>query len=586
MDNSQPALDAPRKLRIGRLEIGINLIVQIVVWIALVGMINYWSLRHFKRWDWGNNLNLELSPQTKSLLASLPKPVQAIVFFSGQNPEAEGDAVTLLKEYEYNSGGKLTMEIVDPDANFSRAKELSTKYKFGAQDSIIIFDYEGRSKFVNSADLATMEQMDPMEARMAMMQGRPVPPPRMLEFKGEQVMTSALIEISEAKQNKVYFVSGHGEHDYNGVAGPRAEAGQGLNFLKQNLSRQNLQHAELKLTDVDKIPDDASAVLVLGPRQDFSARDIKILNDYWERKGRFYFNVGPITTGFPNLNQWLAGRGFTLRNDDVLRVQNLGGFGVLARGGVLAENSPVLKGVEGRVIETESQIQSLLLDRTKETTLQLKLTDLMSAPQGFWGETTPMTGREAPMFDPKTDHQGPLTLAVQVEKGGSTDPKVKLETARLILFGTSDLLTDRGMQAAPVALDVTMNALNWLISRENLISIPPKTKEKYSYALTPEQIATIGWWVLAYIPLAVAIFGLYHLWWRHGKNLFLLTAWLAGAFLLLVGAWYLLLYLLGDEGAKQMPKALMIALSVAVALGVAAFGIHFAEQKRRLAALK
>ena len=35
MENSQPVLDAPRKLRIGRMEIGINLVVQIIVWLAL-----------------------------------------------------------------------------------------------------------------------------------------------------------------------------------------------------------------------------------------------------------------------------------------------------------------------------------------------------------------------------------------------------------------------------------------------------------------------------------------------------------------------------------------------------------------------
>ena len=71
-----------------------------------------------------------------------------------------------------------------------------------------------------------------------------------------------------------------------------------------------------------------------------------------------------------------------------------------------------------------------------------------------------------------------------------------------------------------------------------------------------------------------------------GRNLFLLTAWVAGAFLLAVGAWYLLLDSLGDEGAKQMPKALIIALSVALILGAAGVVMHSVEQKRRLAAAK
>src|SRR6185503_11797253 len=97
---------------------------------------------------------LEISPQTRALVENLAKPAQAIIFFSGQFPEAEQDARALLREYEYASKGKLTMEIVDPDANRNRALELSSKYKFGAADSIVIFDYDGRSKFVNSSEMA------------------------------------------------------------------------------------------------------------------------------------------------------------------------------------------------------------------------------------------------------------------------------------------------------------------------------------------------------------------------------------------------------------------------------------------------
>ena len=37
--------------------------------------------------------------------------------------------------------------------------------------------------------------------------------PRLKDFKGEQAITSALLELTEGKTNKIYFVGGHGEPD-------------------------------------------------------------------------------------------------------------------------------------------------------------------------------------------------------------------------------------------------------------------------------------------------------------------------------------------------------------------------------------
>jgi hypothetical protein len=586
MEISQTAHDSSRKIRIGKLELGLNLIIQIIVWLLIVGMINYWSSRHFWRFDWGRNTNLELSPQTKALLENLPKPLKVIVFFRGLLPEAESDTAKLLREYEFASKGKLTRENVDPDIDIKRAMELASHYKFGGAESILIFDYDGRNKFVNSAELADMEPQDPMANMQRRMQGLPpLPPPRMLAFKGEQVMTSAILELTEAKQNKVYFINGHGEHEYNR---PREAAGRTLNTLKQALSRQNFLHASLNLAEVDKIPADANAVLILGPKLDFGDRDLKILSEYWDRKGRILMCLPPAPGRFPKLNGWLAERGVTPRNDDVLRVQSIANLGIaqIHRAGMFVGNSVVLKGLDGGGFETDVPFQSFVLDRAKEKTAQLRLTELMAAPQGFWGEVTPFDGNSVPRFDPNVDHQNPLTLAVQVEKGASADPSLKLDTARLIVFGTGDMLTDRGLEGGPAALEVCLNSMNWLLSRENLISLPPKTKTTQSFALMPEQLSNIGWWVMAYLPLFVALFGLYYLWWRHSWSLFVLTAWLAGIFLLLTGAWYLLLYCLGDPGAKSMPKGLIIALSTAVVLGGAAIGIHFIEQNKRLAAQK
>jgi hypothetical protein len=161
---------------------------------------------------------------------------------------------------------------------------------------------------------------------------------------------------------------------------------------------------------------------------------------------------------------------------------------------------------------------------------------------------------------------------------------VKLETARLVVFGTGDFLSDRGLQMAPDSAILATNAFNWLLNRENLIAIPPKAKERASYSLTEDQLGRIARWVCLFIPGIIAVFGLYHLCWRQGKNLFTVSFWLAVAFLILVGVWYLLLWYLGVESAKSFPMGLAIAVSTAGIIGVASLLMNNLEQKKKAAA--
>jgi hypothetical protein len=231
-------------------------------------------------------------------------------------------------------------------------------------------------------------------------------------------------------------------------------------------------------------------------------------------------------------------------------------------------------------------MQSLKIDRVKETTEQLRLTSVMAANEIYWGEKDYAASvKEVPTFDPKRDITGPLDLGVTVEKGASQDPNVKLQTSRLVVFGGGSFLSDRGLQQAPVAASLVVNTFNWLLSRETLVGIAPKAKERTAYSLSEAQLAKIAQWVCLYIPLFIGIFGLYHLWWRHGKNLFSLTFWLAIAFLASILIWYGLLISLGVENLKNIPKGIYIAIATAVVIGLITFLIHQSEQRKKAAAL-
>ncbi|MEK0444761.1 MAG: hypothetical protein RLZZ399_82 [Verrucomicrobiota bacterium] len=495
----------PATTGLKRFTIGLNVVVQVVIFVAIVGMLNYVSFRHFKRWDFSRNQKYALAPLTKNLLSGLKKPVKAVVFFPSAQAIAQ-DVSALLREYEYASDKKLSVEVVDPYRNLLRAKELSEKYKFGSSDNIVILDYEGRSKFVNAMDMAELDNSGAMMGQ----------PPIVRAFKGEEAMTSALLELTEEKQSKLYFVTGHGE---------TAPTGQDLFALKAFIERQNIKLDSLNLSNVDAVPADASAVVVMGPRTDLSEREVQLLSQYWnEKKGRLFLLLGAASKT-PRLNEWLSAQGMTPQQDVVVRTANMlmmengqpvvrPGTRTTAVGVVPPSGKNVLKDIVGFDLELAGTSQSIAVDAAKAAGAKVRTLALLTSPAEFWGETeyVPRDPRPA-VKEAGKDHLGPLTLAVAAEKGGLDDPRVKVETARLVLVGNSAFVSNEGLRASEAGIDFAVNALNWLINREQLVGIAPKPKQAVRLSLNERQMGRLALVVMGIIPAIVACFGAFA-WWK------------------------------------------------------------------------
>src|SRR5437016_6377940 len=193
----------PRTLsekKIGRIRIGFNVLVQIVLVLFLVAMVNSFAFKHYARWDFSRDQKYALSDKTKRFLDTLNSKMRVTVFFAPNTP-ITADVQNLLTEYQYAGKGKIDVEHIDPERNLSRAKELFDKYKVVTDESLLVLDYDGRNKTVKASEMADVDQ-----SGMAFGEG-----PRVTAFKGEQAITSAMIDLVEGKKKTLGYVTGHKE---------------------------------------------------------------------------------------------------------------------------------------------------------------------------------------------------------------------------------------------------------------------------------------------------------------------------------------------------------------------------------------
>src|SRR5436309_12575269 len=250
--------------KIGRIRIGFNVFAQVILLLFVALMVNSLAFRHYRRWDFSRDQKYALSDKTKRFLHSIKGKMRITVFFAPNTP-ITADLQNLLTEYQYAGNGKIDVEQIDPERSLSRAKELFDKYKVVTDESLLVLDYDGRNKSVKASDMADVDQ-----SGMAFGEG-----PRVAAFKGEQAITSAMIDLVEGKKKTLGYLTGHKEPALSAPTSP-------ISLLKTFIENENIKFQELNLLDQPAIPADVNAVMIVGPQYDFSDREMILLRDFWE----------------------------------------------------------------------------------------------------------------------------------------------------------------------------------------------------------------------------------------------------------------------------------------------------------------
>ena len=293
-----PTPDA-KPIRRGR--IGTNVFFQILLGLILFGVVNYLSFRHHKRWDLTQTQEYTLSEKTVSYLESLEQNAKLTVIF-GNSSEILRDVRVLTDQYKKSSNGKLSVEFIDNVRSPEAVEAVVNEYKTRLTGNTIIVESGDSARFLKESDLANIDPS--YQARS-----------RVIDFHGEDAITSALISVTESAQRVLYYVRGKGAPEITA-------AGSADAILEQLVRKQNIKLKLLDLATAGAVPEDAAGVVIFAPQSDFTRTEIGMLSTYWEDEqgsilvfrdpfyetptlDRFLSNYGvspPAMTGFSRID--------------------------------------------------------------------------------------------------------------------------------------------------------------------------------------------------------------------------------------------------------------------------------------------
>src|SRR5207244_987934 len=157
---------------------------------------------------------------------------------------------------------------------------------------------------------------------------------------------------------------------------------------------------------------------------------------------------------------------------------------------------------------------SLTLEPDRARAANLRIEPLIQAEKGYFAETDYNTEDQAKLqSDAKRNGNTRLTIGAAVEKGGSADERVQVNSSRLVAVSNATFVQDNAVTQDQQALDFVSGSVNWLLSREQLIGIAPKIPKPLTFSLDEDALRNLRWIVLVLMPLVFAALGT-AVWWK------------------------------------------------------------------------
>ena len=144
----------------------------------------------------------------------------------------------------------------------------------------------------------------------------------------------------------------------------------------------------------------------------------------------------------------------------------------------------------------------------------MRIEPLIQAEKGYFAETDYNTDDQAKLqADAQRSSNALITIGAAIEKGGSADQRVQVDSSRLVVVSNATFVQDNAVTQDQQALDFISGSVNWLLRREELIGIAPKVPKPLTFTLNEDALRKLRWIILVLMPLIPAVIGSV-VWWQ------------------------------------------------------------------------
>jgi len=416
-----------------------NLILLVII---VVG-INFISFREYGKRDLTEDQKYTISERSINVLKS--KRVQnhhapvRIIFAFQRSTQNFSRMRSLLEEYERYGKGKVEVEFFDPLRQPNRAREIAQIYGVDFNQNLCVIDARSNAKL----PLKTFEGEESERKHVRIRPGTsfiryetlPDGNKRAVALMMDEAVCSAITEAVEGDLRRMYVIEGKG-----GVSRDDQRLLETLGEISASL---NVQLSWVDISNVEQIPNDAKGLFIIAPKTDFNKKEIEIVRNFWERRGRhsLFIALDPENNQTPYLYSFLREQGIRPNSDRILlRDRNRAYYDISA---VFPKSLNSTKSFWNGTTRIDGQSMSLTLEHGDENIAnirKLNIYPLIMTTPDYYGETRQGL---APRYNIEEDYAGPLCLAAAVTKGSNNDPN---KVSTLLVLSNIEMLSKSGIK--------------------------------------------------------------------------------------------------------------------------------------------
>ncbi len=313
-------------------------------------------------------------------------------------------------------------------------------------------------------------------------------------FDGEGAITSAIDYVVTEKLPQLYVLQGHGESELPST-------------LTDAVEKENIEVNYLTLLSVEKIPDDADAIMIYSPQRDISDEELTMLRDYTENGGKLLVLAGPVEgTEFTMLNSLLNDYGVEVNEGIVIEEnRNYYAYGYPY---VLMPDMESSEITDPLIEDSYYPILPVSWGLTIGTSEKGTATGLLTTSEESFSK---VAGFELDTYEFEDgDIEGPFSLAVSIETEGE---------GRIIWFASSRLLEELyNAYSSGANVDLTINSLGSLIGESEAMAIRSKSLNYNYLTINDSTASALKTLMIGVFPLGYLIVGIIVIARKRGKQ--------------------------------------------------------------------